>query len=237
MLINLSIQLTEPVLPKDNRPSFVSFIKNAFMAYDKSFYDKYYSEATTSNGKNFCFAIKMSQPVFCEDKIQLQNNLIFLTISTSDAVVGIDIYNALCYQRDKLFPLPAGNSMVLKTVRLMNHKPVMSSSITIQMRSPLIVRTLDRSDRRYLSYDDEKFQECFQKSITSYVQKMGMNIDSKVTITPVSPKKTVMKNFGHYMTGNLGTYTLTGHPLLLNLLYQSGIGARRSEGFGLFGII
>ena len=66
---------------------------------------------------------------------------------------------------------------------------------------------------------------------------MGMNLDSTVTITPVSPKKTVLRNFGHYMTGNLGIYTLTGHPLLLNLLYQSGIGARRSEGFGLFEIV
>jgi CRISPR/Cas system endoribonuclease Cas6 (RAMP superfamily) len=39
-----------------------------------------------------------------------------------------------------------------------------------------------------------------------------------------------------FLLANLGTYILKGPNNILNLLYRSGIGGRRGEGFGMFEI-
>ena len=65
----------------------------------------------------------------------------------------------------------------------------------------------------------------------------------KAGITPknyldfVCSKKVVVNCFGRKIDANIGIYKITGNPELLNILYQSGIGSRRSEGHGKWEVL
>ena len=39
---------------------------------------------------------------------------------------------------------------------------------------------------------------------------------------------------GFYVTGWRGSYLLSAEPQVLDLLYQTGLGSRNAQGFGLF---
>lgn len=236
MIITLSAKLKKAEFITDNRPSLVSFLKNAFSEYGNGLFEKYYAEHKNIL-KSFCFSMKLSNPVFKGEIIDLSDEKIEITINTYDPAEGIDIYNALVKQRGKAFPLPNQNSMTVSDVSIRNHKPITSNTIMIKMRSPLLVRKHDGKKDRYLTPDSEEFNEFFQLSVKDFLTKESIDIPGDIEIIPVKPKKTVPVAFGYKISGNLGTYILRGDVKLLNLLYQSGIGARRSQGFGAFEII
>ena len=58
-----------------------------------------------------------------------------------------------------------------------------------------------------------------------------------IHIEPVDARKTVVNTFGSKITGNIGIFKLTGSLTLLNTLIQTGLGSRRSQGFGCFTVI
>mgnify|MGYP000558715272 FL=1 len=57
------------------------------------------------------------------------------------------------------------------------------------------------------------------------------------SVTPVKAKKIVAQVWRRPTDATIGILKLTGTPELLNLLYASGVGSRRSEGHGLLNII
>ena len=70
------------------------------------------------------------------------------------------------------------------------------------------------------------------------LKNLGLGIlEEQIEITPIKPFKTVVNTFGNKITGNVGIYQLTGDVHILNLLYQLGIGSRRSQGFGMYEIV
>ncbi len=236
MKIILSAKLKKKELITDNRPALVSFFKNAFSMYNEDLFDKFYS-TKSGKQKSFCFSIKFNGPKFSDNIILLSDESIELTIHTYDIEDGIDIYNALCLQKRKEYPLPDENSLTITDVIIRNHKTITSEEITIKMYSPLLVRKHDERKDYYLTAEHAEFVKYFRMSVEDFLNKENINLDKEIEIVPVQPKKTVPVSFGHKVTGNLGVFKLKGSPALLNLLYQSGIGSRRSQGFGLFEII
>ena len=59
-------------------------------------------------------------------------------------------------------------------------------------------------------------------------------------IMPVEhrPQRRVFTTFKtSYITGWMGYYQMRGKPEVLDMLYQTGIGAKNSEGFGMFTVL
>ena len=50
-------------------------------------------------------------------------------------------------------------------------------------------------------------------------------------------RKTVVSFKNILINSSIGEYILEGNSELLNILYKTGIGSRRSEGFGMFEVI
>ena len=234
MKIIITAKLKKPELISDNRPALVSFLKNAFISYDTDLFNKYYSGYKR---KSFCFSIKLNSPVFSGDIIKLADETIEITICTYSFEEGIDIYNSLCIQKGNEYPLPENNSLTLTDICIKNHKQVSSNEILIKMYSPLLVRKHEDCKDYYLTPEHVDFDKYFAVSVSDFLSREEINICNDIEIIPVNPKKTVPISFGYRVTGNLGTFKLRGNPELLNLLYQSGIGSKRSQGFGLFEII
>ena len=57
------------------------------------------------------------------------------------------------------------------------------------------------------------------------------------SVTPVKAKKIVARVWRRPIDATIGILKLTGSPELLNFLYASALGSRRSEGHGLWDII
>lgn len=239
MLITIKAQLFKPQLLLDNRPGFVSFLKHAFQEYDPKMYQRYYDNRRNQL-KGFCFGIRLSNPQFNTENISLSDCNIMWNIGTTDLAEGIEIYNAITKQRNKPYPFPCGNSLTVSDVSIRNHKPITSDTICIKMLSPLLVRKHDdetTKDFYYLAPTDSEFQHYFKQSVATEVSILSPTLPSDIEIIPITPTVTTVHTFGHSCTACLGTYVLKSKPELLNMLYQSGIGARRSQGHGMFEVI
>ncbi len=112
--------------------------------------------------------------------------------------------------------------------------------ILIKMGSPLSVYSTDESTKQTHFYTPEDSQfasmvnDNFKRKYSAYT---GIMPSSDVIIKPVkvSPKdKYVTKYKGFYLSGWKGQYELTGEKKYLDFLYQTGIGAKNAQGFGLF---
>ena len=236
MKITLNFKLQKNVISSNYRAFIVSFFKYTLSNFNSELYEKYYPQQYEV--KNFCFSTYFKSPVFDGEKITV-NEEFSVTLSVFDFSDAIDWYNAFLKMKNKVFPIPMQNSMVLKYVMIENHKTITNNTITVKMLSPVAVRNVTGKKSCYLSYNDRNF--------INQLTQISLNMLSKTTdiekseifleIEAVSPKKTVTCAFGTNITANLGIYKIHSDPLTLNRLYMLGIGSRRSEGFGMFEVI
>lgn len=159
----------------------------------------------------------------------------------TDADMGqiIEWFNAFQLMRYKQYPV-SGNSMKLISIRSSNRKDIVDDEIIVKMQSPLIVRRHDSVTNKdiYYTYADEGFSKALCENVEIFIQKMEIGVDTEgLSIEPVKARKVVVNCFGRKVDANLGIYKLSGNCELLNILYQAGLGARRSEGHGKFEIL
>ncbi len=176
-------------------------------------------------------------PKFDGDHVLLNSEDVELSVYTNSFEDGIDIYNAVTMQKNKKYPFPEGNNFTVKDTKISNHKIITSDEIKVKFYSPLIVRKHEEGKDYYMPFDDPEFEKYFIMSAEKYLESLNIIYDGSLKILPVNPKKTVAVSFGNKITGNIGTYLIKGNPEILNVLYQSGAGSRRSQGFGLFELV
>lgn len=120
---------------------------------------------------------------------------------------------------------------------------VEDNELLIRMKSPITVYSTEEETGRTYYFDPEESLfyhsingNFFRKYQAYYgvppISDIQMNLcDNKV------PRKIVTKYKGIYITGWLGTYKISGERKYLDFLYQTGIGAKNSQGFGMFSIL
>lgn len=120
---------------------------------------------------------------------------------------------------------------------------VEEKELLIRMKSPLTVYATDEESEKtfYFSPDDPVFYDMVNDNFFRKYQ-------AYYGITPVSgihlethgnkfPKKLVTRYKGILITAWYGTYQLTGERKYLDFLYQTGLGAKNAQGFGMFEIL
>lgn len=120
---------------------------------------------------------------------------------------------------------------------------VEEKQIHIQMLSPVCVYSSDLQTGKTYYYAPEEDNFCrilnenfFRKYIACYGVIPTSEIEVK--ISKVTEKdKYVTRYKGTYITGWLGTYELWGERKYLDFLYQTGLGSKNSQGFGMFEIL
>ncbi|MDD2569446.1 MAG: CRISPR-associated endoribonuclease Cas6 [Clostridia bacterium] len=239
MRFSLVFKLIENQVPLDIRPVVLSFFKRALTKYDGGRYlAKYYGIGAK---KPFTFALDLGKCSFTKEFIDLADKKIILNFSTSSSQTGIIFYNAFLSQKGKPFPLAMGNSITLANVYMQKHKAIVSEQILCRFVAPLCLRKHEREGNKdyYLTWEDEIFNQELVNTVKEQAKKLENwdNTEIKFEILSVRPKKTVVKHHGQSIPVTIGTFVLKSNISLLSELYLSGIGSRKSAGFGYFNII
>ena len=139
-----------------------------------------------------------------------------------------------------------GQSLAVRSVNI-SDAVITESRLGLKMLSPLTVhRTGEGGRTDYLTPLDPGFAEEINKNFARKFyaftgQKPSADIVIKAKTVGIKDKYvTLYKREANsekkdiYITGWRGEYELYGRPEYLNFLYYSGLGARNSDGFGMF---
>lgn len=239
MRFKLEMVLEKPELPVEYRRAMLSFIKKSLtQANNGEYFDKFFGGAKS---KDYTFTVKLPKAVFHGNVIKLDESIFSVTFSTYDKLSGYILYAAFSEQLKKKFPLPNNNSFRLTRMKLLNEQEVNSNQILFKMSAPFVVRKHNRDDNKdyYYVYSDEEFVQESLIVLKNQLLNAGYQEEqvNDLKITPINMKKVVVKHYGCCIPCSLGYVMLEGNKSVLNYLYKSGLGSRRSEGFSFADIV
>lgn len=108
----------------------------------------------------------------------------------------------------------------------------------IRMISPAVAYvTDDQKHTVYFQPDDARFYSALIRNAERKNTAFQPHVPFRLSIRSLNeglPRKQFSRFKKTYITGWFGRYLLEGAPEVIDLLYQTGIGAKNSEGFGLF---
>lgn len=235
MKILLQLNLKNNKLPIDYRRVILSFFKKALSEIaNGKYYEQYYFK---SERRNFTFAVNLPNPKFSKSEITLEKNEFRITFSTSDKMTGFVFMSAFIKQKNNPFLAPLGNVFTLTNISQIGDKTTSTNTALVKMLSPLCIREHSREENKdfYYSVTSDNFEEKANEIIKE--QLINSSFDNErikgFSIKPLNSKKTVVFHYGNYIECSLGEFVLNGDKAIINYLLQSGIGSRKSAGFGL----
>ena len=252
MRIKLHFELENNIIPKDYRILILSFIKHSLgKNFEKSYKEIYESKPIM---KFFTFSVYLPKPKIEKDKIELDKNYFNAVFSIYDNKRFIEFYNSFNSmiiknnEENKEHPYPLkDNKMRLKNITMENEKIITSNRAIIKFLSPLVVRKHEEitiNEKRkgkdiYLDFNDSDFNEQLNYSVSRLIKDLKLNgMNSNVKLEPCkSARKTVVDFKNVLIHSSIGEYIISGESELLNILYKTGIGSKRSGGFGMFDVI
>ena len=108
----------------------------------------------------------------------------------------------------------------------------------IRMISPAVAYITDESRHTaYFRPDDERFYAALLRNAERKNSAFQPRVPFRLSIRSLNgglPRKQFSRFKKTYITGWFGRYLLEGSPDVIDLLYQAGLGAKNSEGYGLF---
>jgi len=233
----LKIKLKESFIELEYRKSIMSYFKWALTDYENG---KYYNDFYGSNkSKDMTFGVFFKKPSFNKEYIELASKEISIVVSTSSKKIGLALFNSILSKKNKSFKLANENSFTLQSVNLKNEKIIDGNSAVFKILSPLCVREhiYEGNKDYYYSVASEDFilklKECMK-----YQLRTEHEIDiNEIQIVPIDCKKTVIKHNGQFIESTLGTIAISANKDVLNMIYKSGFGSRKSSGFGLLEVV
>lgn len=184
---------------------------------------------------------------FMEDYFVENNHLFFYNnisleirspISDFCKVLMISILNSNQFELD--------HQPISLTECTLSYKNISSDKITIRMVSPLTLSTTvyenDTKKTRFICPGDKDFSSAFlHNTMSKYCAAYGDTSPQSIIITPLSVTKEdkYVTKFNNRIYINVwyGCYQLEASAELLSFLYDTGIGSRNSQGFGMFELI
>ncbi len=239
MKLVLEFVTDKNIFPIEYRRTCIHFLKECLNnANDGKYYEDYYGGTNT---KSFTFAVFFDKPSFGENCIELSSNRVKMLFSTSDKLTGLIFYSSFIEKKNKNIMLSNDNSMKLQYITKVAEPTIKSDKILVKMNSPLIIRNHNRELNKdyYYAYDQEAFEKEAIRTIRHQLENQGFGDKflEGLKITPIKCKKVIVKHYRCKIEGSLGNFLIEGHPAILNYLLQSGIGSRKSEGFGMFELL
>lgn len=122
-------------------------------------------------------------------------------------------------------------------------EPKISREVKIKTLSPITVySTLLTQDGRRKTYYYSPYEEEFSKLVSENLRKKfyiltKRNIKSNLDVIPLNVRECVVMFKDTIIRGWHGKFIIKGSTSLIKTAYETGLGAKNSEGFGMFEVI
>ena len=230
MRFYLTFELEKSSLPKDYRRIILSYIKKSLTEIlDGRYYSQYFKDNIQ---KDFCFSLKLPKAKFTKDEIILEDNSIKVLFTSDDRQkTGLLLQQAFMKQKNKKFLITNQNSITLKQIHQQREQKITSSKVIFKTYG-LCIRDHNKEtnkDNHYV-YSDEKFNEQLKVVLKNQISQTGFSKDivDSIKFSPISCKKDLVKHYDTYVETTVGSFLLEGNPLLLQYLYDVGMGSRNT---------
>ncbi|MEN8077527.1 CRISPR-associated endoribonuclease Cas6 [Clostridioides difficile] len=238
----LTFQLEKENFPVEYRSLILSYIKNAISkCNDGKYYDRFFKNTIQ---KDYCFSVILPKAKFDKDKIELENKEIKILFSTGDTQkTGLILFNAFIAQKNKPYPLPNNNFMVLKSIKSQKQELILNSRAIFKttLGSGICVRDHDKESNKdkYYIFSDNNFREKLKNIISNQVIQAGFTEEeaNEIKVNPIQCKKVVAKHYRRYIDITTGIFEIQGNNEVLQHFYNEGIGSRKSAGFGMVDLV
>ena len=230
MRFYLTFELEKSSLPKDYRRIILSYIKKSLTEIlDGRYYSQYFKDNIQ---KDFCFSLKLPKAKFTKDEIILEDNSIKVLFTSDDRQkTGLLLQQAFMKQKNKKFLITNQNSITLKQIHQQREQKITSSKVIFKTYG-LCIRDHNKEtnkDNHYV-YSDEKFNEQLKVVLKNQISQTGFSKDivDSIKFSPINCKKVLVKHYDTYVYTTVGSFLLEGNPLLLQYLYDVGMGSRNT---------
>lgn len=235
MKIECRFTLKTEILPIDYRRCIMSYIKKCLSIADEGkYFADYYGPA---KDKPFCFSVVFGNPTFTKDSITVHEKRMKLIISTADTRTGFILFASILAYQGKTFNLPCNNGMKLLQIRQLNEQTVTGNTILIKMLEPLCIRCHNRDNNRdwyYSCKQKDDFEREASNVIKNQLLQAGFSGETSIVkISPINAKTIVVKYYSINIECSIGEFMLQGDRKALDYLLKSGMGSRKSSGFGV----
>lgn len=251
-------------LPILYRHRFMALIKEALERVDKTYKQSLYpqKEAELSKiTKPFCFSLSMpkdriwkKEKIVIDEGIEIEetvfyfpsNQMPFFYIGSSEYEFMINLYNGLLTIKD--FPLFNGIHIAIDRVFILNEKKIHEDNVIFKTNAPILIE--DKDGKPLLPFENPAFFNDDFNAIHDKILKdiRGHGIHKRMEFEALQLKKQVVKHTlkgfrektgKPYMTLTCfeGAFKLKGDPRDLHMLYQTGIGLRTGQGFGMVEVV
>ena len=174
--------------------------------------------AYTAAGGNICFSEQVFLEIRSAEPVLIQNLL--RGLAPGEAVTL------------------GNNRLTVEECRL-EHQTIFQNKIRVRTVSPIVAYvTLPDRSTRFFSPEEGEFYSLLQTNAArKWGSVYGQDAPFSLSIAPVEGctfRKQVTKFKTTRINAWFGSFALTGEPSVLNFLYDTGLGAKNSQGFGMF---
>lgn len=235
MRFSMIFKIDKPELPIDYRSGFISLLK---ASYEMACKDKYVELYEANTLKPFTFSVYFGNRAKIQDgKVLINSDRFILNFSTASLELGTYFYNGLLRIKKDLREYPLFESRIsLENVNLKREIQIREATAIFKTLSPFLIRDY-MNKNKYLKPTDIGFQMQLNQ-IVSECSKSFLDKDSNIVFKDI--KTSTKPPIFHYsapVDGIRGIFALKGESDVLNLIYQIGIGSRRSQGFGMLEVM
>lgn len=238
MRLHFTIELEGEELPMDYRRKILSYLKFCTEKSNESFYQELYGKANNLN-KDFTMSVYFVPTTqFKNGFIYVKSRKMLLNISTPDAYLGIQLYNALCSQKNIWYQTADNNAFRLIEIHSEKEKVITEGKAVFQTLSPIVIRDHNRETGKdwFYTFEEENAIDILKRNLKGELQgkfDRDISIDiEQLQFEFLKMKKVVISSYEYKIPCSLTTFILKGESYLLQYLYQRGLGGKRSLGFG-----
>ncbi len=259
-IIFLSNGKEEYKIPTNYRISISSLLKEAINRHDATgkVYDKYFKDKKPNKSKPYTYSVFIPYPEHKKEKTRnyliSKSNKITLHFSSNDYELSTAVYNGLIQinndnrkamkSKDKsvdkfsLFDYPLG----IRNFYLKLDPGITSNKVKFKTLSPVVLRKLEnKRGVGYVTFMDKEFRNMLFLSIQNlcrnFIDEDFTLSESDYEVNLINPKVVKVYHYGDVIPATKATIELTCPVEILQLVYDVGLGARRSQGFGMLEVV
>lgn len=239
MRIKANFEMNTDWLIKDYRSIFMALIKSTFIKYDPVLYTYLYGteEQKRKVNKPFTFSVRFPQYKGIEGNRMFCGNKISLLFSSDDETLITGFFNGLKAKQKIAIGENYPITFELEHIQLLPLKRIQTNKVLFRTISPILVNDKG-SNLDYLSPTKPEFTRAFKEIIVIQANNFQIPCTEEMIDFEINTmKKLPLSHYKQTMTSWLGKFVLEAPANVLQLVYDIGIGVRRSQGFGMLEIV